>query len=297
MLQEMLRRMYDVAPSASIKDAATSDSSNCSLPGRWRDVDARLITVKGERHTGTNFIEGLLLHHFPRRVRRRRGVHLFAGCDVSSQQLDDKGLDRSWCCSKHGLPAVCVFAPPPVYVITLKLPFAWLVSIHAHPYAGCGVNRSFSAFLRQPFAAYGMCRPFRVRETPVDVWSEYSLAAQRMAGPGSPTPAVLWRDTDYLSERRLRCKLEELAARMGLSIGGATLPRTLAVSMSGYGRTVKWTPKAYYEQGEKLRRTPWRGRYSDADLAWVNGRLTDEAMSGFDRPGDEHRLSTRTVKL
>ena len=57
--------------------------------------------------------------------------------------------------------------------------------------------------------------------------------------------------------------------------------------MSGYGRTVKWTPKAYYEQGEKLRRTPWRGRYSDADLAWVNGRLTDEAMSGFDfdRPG------------
>ena len=47
---------------------------------------------------------------------------------------------------------------------------------------------------------------------------------------------------------------------------------------------MKWTPKAYYEQGEKLRRTPWRGRYSDADLAWVNGRLTDEAMSGFDRP-------------
>ena len=37
-------------------------------------------------------------------------------------------------------------------------------------------QRNFSTWLRRRFAVYGVCRPERLRPTPVAVWSELALA-------------------------------------------------------------------------------------------------------------------------
>ena len=44
-----------------------------------------------------------------------------------------------------------------------------------------------------------------------------------------------------------------------------------------------WTPQTYANEGAKLRRRPWRKRFTEEDLAYVNAQLSDEAMRGFER--------------
>ena len=110
------------------------------------------------------------------------------------------GDDLRWCCSKHGLPWQCSLSPSPLYVLLVRNPYAWLESMHGHPYTGCGVSRNFSVFLRERFAAFGMCKAWRVRATPMAVWSEWHLAAIRLQAEAH---AIIWRDEDFLNAGEL----------------------------------------------------------------------------------------------
>ena len=170
-------------------------------------------------------------------------------------------------------------------MLLLRNPYAWLASTALLPYTGCRVasERNFSRWVRRPFATYGLCKPERVRPTPVQVWDELSIAFRTL----SWRPAVLVRDDEMLSEHVLLAKIREVGALLG-----ETLPPTLQLprQLPSVRRGLKpWTPETYANEGNKLRRRPWRRAYREDDLAWVNARLSDAAMAGFERV---HSLAT-----
>eukprot|EP00908_Phaeocystis_cordata_P003052 Transcript_13303.p1 GENE.Transcript_13303~~Transcript_13303.p1 ORF type:complete len:299 (-),score=85.51 Transcript_13303:54-950(-) len=241
-----------------------------------------LLTVKGERHMGTNFMQSLLQHFFPHHVRAIP-LHgsLYSGCNSSQQPGSVGSYDPNLCCSKHGLPnASCSLGggAPPVYVLLLRNPYAWLASTHLLPFTGCNVRAklNFSAWLRRPFAVYGMCRPERLRPTPVAVWSELALEYRSTL---ARQPAVLLRDDEMLDEGLLGAKLQEMARLLG-----EPAPRSLALppSLPGVRRGLRpWTPQTYANEGAKLRQRRWRRLYTEEDLAWVNAQLSEAAMAGL----------------
>ena len=51
---------------------------------------------------GTNFMQSLLAHYFPSRVRRiRKWDHFYRGCNSSAQPgVRERGFDVHLCCSK-----------------------------------------------------------------------------------------------------------------------------------------------------------------------------------------------------
>ena len=63
---------------------------------------AGLLTVKGERHMGTNFVQNLLQHYFPSRTRRiPKHGHFYRGCNPRIQPgAREHGYDVHLCCSK-----------------------------------------------------------------------------------------------------------------------------------------------------------------------------------------------------
>ena len=87
-----------------------------------------LLTVKGERHMGTNFMQSLLQHFFPQHTRAIP-LHgsLYSACNSSAQPGSVGSYDPHLCCSKHGMPnAGCRLGrgAPPVYVLLLRNPYA-----------------------------------------------------------------------------------------------------------------------------------------------------------------------------
>ena len=173
----------------------------------------------------------------------------------------------------------CHYDCPPVFVLLLRNPYAWLSSTSLLPYTGCSVrvNKNFSGWVRRPFATYGMCKPERVRPTPMHVWNELSVAYQTLTW----RQAVLVRDDEMLSESRLLAKIREIGALLGQTLpAGLRLPRQLPSVRKGLQ---PWTPETYAKEALKLKRRPWRRAYTEADLAWVNSQLSDEAMRGFER--------------
>ena len=239
--------------------------------------------MKGERHMGTNFMQHLLQHFFPHRTRPMPQWDAFySDCNRSAQPGAERGYDALLCCSKHGLPhPTCRLGAPSIFVLLLRNPYAWLSSMWLLPYTGCSVSvkQNFSAWLRRPFATYGMCRPERLRPTPVAVWSEVALSYRRLAWQ----PAVLLRDDEMLHERALVSKLRTLARLSGddaASRRGFALPSSLPAVRP---KLKPWTPRDYKREAAKLRKRPWRRVYSADDLAWVNSQLSEEAVAGNQR--------------
>ena len=262
-------------------------STRSGASGAWVGHRHGLFTVKGERHMGTNFMQHLLQHFFPHRTRPMAGTYsaFYSDCNRSAQPGAERGYDALLCCSKHGLPhPTCRLGAPPIFVLLLRNPYAWLSSMWLLPYTGCSVSvkQNFSAWLRRPFATYGMCRPERLRPTPVAVWNEVALSYQslfRLAWQ----PAVLLRDDEMLHERALVSKLRTLARLSGddaASRRGFALPSSLPAVRP---KLKPWTPRDYKREAAKLRKRPWRRVYSADDLAWVNSQLSEEAVAGNQR--------------
>lgn len=273
-----------------------------------------MLYLKGERHTGTNFLQSLLLHYFRERTTRIMHYHFYEGCNASRQPNVNGMDDLYFCCSKHGTPHPgCSYMPPAVYVLLLRDPYSWLSANYFMPYGGCqdetrystrrsfAENRgNFSLWLRRPAATYGACRPWRLRPTPMAVWVELARAYHQVR---KWAPSVLLRNDEVLNEEvLLNVKLPQIEVLLqGMRSGssgsgndnsttaaapaGATprrfvLPQTLPPVRA---RQKQWTPASYRKEVRKLHAKPWRRMFTADDLAFVNAQLPVEAMRGFVR--------------
>ena len=134
---------------------------------------------------------------------------------------------------------------------------------------------NFSTWLRQPFGVFGMCKPGRMRPTPMAVWNEVALAYRRLTW----RPAVLLRDDEMLSKPLLMAKLQQVASLLGIASWSLSrLPSKLAPVRRGRG---PWTPQDYEREAKRLADRPWLIHYTDDDLSWINSQLSDAAMQGL----------------
>ena len=106
-----------------------------------------LIVIKGERHTGTNFITNVLENSFG------SGIRVLGGASDPDPMISCNPFERepplTYCCWKHGyastfchgfqspdlpaLPAGAVASLPP-HVFLVRSPYPWLLSMHDEPY-------------------------------------------------------------------------------------------------------------------------------------------------------------------
>lgn len=242
-----------------------------------------MLTVKGERHTGTTFFQSLLRHHFPEQTREIVGWHFHEGCKQDEQPRVRGADDLFVCCSKHGaLDDRCSYPqPPPIFVLSLHNPYSWLSANFFVPYGGCANSHldNFSAWLRSSSTTYGSCKPWRVRSSPIAVWREQALSYNRWAAQ-HPTSTVLIRDSEAFAEDRLLARLAALGRMLKLPPRNYTLPPQLPPLRAGQK---PWTPSSFNSMCLKYRRRPWRKMYSADDLRYVNSQLSDEALAGFER--------------
>jgi len=125
-----------------------------------------LIVIKGERHTGTNFITNVLENSFG------SGIRVLGGASDPDPMISCNPFERepplTYCCWKHGyastfchgfqspdlpaLPAGAVASLPP-HVFLVRSPYPWLLSMHDEPYDYDGdLTFNFSQFIRAPFS-------------------------------------------------------------------------------------------------------------------------------------------------
>ena len=125
-----------------------------------------LIVIKGERHTGTNFITNVLENSFG------SGIRVLGGASDPDPMISCNPFERepplTYCCWKHGyastfchgfqspdlpaLPAGPVASLPP-HVFLVRSPYPWLLSMHDEPYDYDGdLTFNFSQFIRAPFS-------------------------------------------------------------------------------------------------------------------------------------------------
>ena len=125
-----------------------------------------LIVIKGERHTGTNFITTILENSFGPTIRVTGGVSdqdPMVSCNPFEREPP-----RTYCCWKHGyastwchgfqspdLPALPggVVAQLPPHVFLVRSPYPWVLAMHDEPYDYDGdLTFNFSQFIRAPFS-------------------------------------------------------------------------------------------------------------------------------------------------
>ena len=167
-------------------------------------------------------------------------------------------------------------------MLLLRNPYAWLPSVRRLPFTSCSNNsrldqfeHNFSTWLRRPFAVYGMCKPGRMRSTPMAVWNEIALAYRSLKWQ----PAVLLRDDEMLSQPVLLAKLREIASVLGTASRRISrLPRELAPVRRG---RAPWTPQDYERERRRMVDRPWLIHYTIDDLSWINSQLSDEAVQGM----------------
>ena len=258
--------------------------------GSQRACSGALLTVKGERHSITTFVQILLEHFFLSSVRRIHSFHWYESCVAPGARIID-------CCSKHGLPSSgCDYAErPPIFVFLLRDPYLWLRSMYDEPYSQCNHTSkpaSFSDFLRQPFALYGRCHPSRVRQTPMHVWSEHAVAYRKLRW----AKKIILRDRDVLSEQHLAFAMQRLGEMLHLPRDrDYTLPSVLPPVKSA---SDNWTRASYARQRRKflIGSHSLRLHYSDADLVWVNRYLPDAAMAGlFERKTSNPKTAAHRI--
>ena len=216
------------------------------------------IIVKGERHSGTNWLQHMMEHNFGNATRPMLLTYMHAGCKRAVQPTDPlrTGLPDSQfsCCTKHGYArARCVYRPMDdgqtvrVWVIAMRDVYAWLASmyrdsktsLHSATQRTCGPARSpevcgtsFHDFIRAPFPEYilGITRPALrgARLRPVD-FRNFSMplraspvdlwCAKVTAAVALRAPKVLLRHSDLYGAKGLAA-LQRIAAG-GLADGSA----------------------------------------------------------------------------
>ncbi|KAL1520488.1 hypothetical protein AB1Y20_022068 [Prymnesium parvum] len=261
----------------------------------------RSVLVKGDFHTGTNFVFALLRLNLGPAVRGARNSNVMdEGCDFARQpraRADAADDSKYLCCSKHGLPSLeCVYHPPvAVHVLLVRSPYSWLLSLHRSCYCvRQQPNATLAAFLRAPFVLPSAIEKEVQAQacgaagcaTPMQHWNahtQYSLALAQ----GAAAAAILVRYEDLFSVRSLKkhvfSPLRARGARM-LEEQQAE-PRLPLLSGKDEGRErlnykhhFIFSSAEYSRLGRLARKEAYLAEFTQADLDWIRMQLNTTLM-------------------
>tara|TARA_B110001452_G_scaffold2850_1_gene2519 strand:+ start:52 stop:1122 length:1071 start_codon:yes stop_codon:yes gene_type:complete len=282
------------------------------------------LMLRGERHTGTNFLDAIITASFRRppfhqrramaatvTLRTRKCYNFFgvstpcyaphgpfSGCvaqcsDPERQQCtstdDGSRSDAasaehpgSYCCWKHGaIDPTCRYAPrASAYVIAVREPYSWLVSLYRGPYEYLGSRQlKFGAFLRR---AYSERPPYYVLLTrhpdPVTMWARRARSYLRVP----PARRVLVPMEELFQLERLETRLRPLLdmgfeRRPGLA---SIIYPQWATELNKYNKYWGRFDRAGFENAKRqLRNRSWAWQYTQADLDYINERLPTPVLT------------------
>ena len=253
------------------------------------------LKIYGERNTGTNYLtllaeRNLCARILPGRVvdsdlrtvltrRLRRLVPGFA------HQMHETARDRyfeatfsdnlGW---KHMNPSVERIGAEALsavrFMMIIKNPYAWLLSLYQRPYHVGGSGDSFEAFLDQPLPVMEQREnigPDPLR--PVEVWNRKMQGYETLRR--AARHAVIVRYEDFLIDET--AALELAAARLGIPVRDRHEPVEDGVKQSDQNVTHEDYVRYYLEER-------WRHKLSAAALEKINATLDAEFVKrlGYD---------------
>ena len=289
-------RRYTDVPGFLSGPGPTMHVAAADVEARRAQSSAGAILVKGERHSGTNFLFALLRVNFGVAVRPFRAYEYHVGCEAAAQPSGDTN-----CCSKHGFPSgACVFSPPvAVLVAIMRSPYSWLAAMRRECYCDKEDRvkyrkMSFDAFLRAPLklapaysSASSRCHPTKGCENPVVAWSAVADSYANYAS----TVKILLRQSDLFSIEALSEKLiAPLQARGFVHANSVAELRLPLVNATACSSVVKNRKAAliftndkyeYHARAERSAREQASKLWSAERLEWVNSQLSLGAMRAF----------------
>lgn len=243
------------------------------------------VKIYGERNTGTQMMRELLRSNgvedlWPGTIAELGDMHRITALDraerpdadrilIREAVIDDlfvEAFDRSlgW---KHGIPDPAKLPDAGSgthYVVTVKNPYAWVVSMARRPHHNLltGNRGSVEAFLASPWITCGRDNAPRHLGSVVDVWT---LKYRAWLGLADSRPVTVVRYEDLLLEPQA---LSALAARLDPQ---AHRPWQLPTAVPNNVKDL-----AFYQDYYAGQR--WRDALSQACIATIGSRLDAELM-------------------
>lgn len=155
------------------------------------------VNLKGERHTGTFFMEALIQHNFaPKTCPNTGGFEgNCAKCAHGFEKSSSEPTANTYCCWAHGYAnAQCAgFTAQqyPAHVFLTRSPYTWALAMHAQPYEYEGnysVNRSVHRAARTVHGSH--CTPCSQCAPHTEIAAPRVGAAATGPSPTSSAPSL-----------------------------------------------------------------------------------------------------------
>jgi len=259
------------------------------------------LLLKGERHTGTNFLHWVLEHNFGATVCSENDGAC-AACDASLKPSAD-------CCWKHGYTQDSCAYDAATLVTLVRSPYPWLASMYDIPYEsaadGCGSCMHYAISDEALHACCdhsGLDGFLNASFKSVDTMTGSSTYAATL--DDNPSPMALWNTkvasylnmslhtvfvlhTDLYDLAKLNAKLLPLTKRGHALVGDGQTTITLP-PFSDDGSNAKmsdsFTEEAYEASKAYEDNMEWLELWTDEELRIANAGLDAALMSKFDLP-------------
>ena len=285
-----------------------------------------LVVLRGERHTGTNFMKAVLsrnlspLHELPLpyehtwvtptadRQTEPRSAQQYSQPPPYDGRLNASDLEPLMCCWKHGyasdacLPSPSIGpAPPTLFVLLVRSPYVWLPSMWLCPYeGGPGGKGSFSSWLSRPFpqvfprqAHERSCLSTHSASSPLPAelfWLPSATAPRR---PAHSSAVALWaaKAASYLAVKSPKVVITD-----EVLYDEQQLRQVLGAALRGAGlalRAGRLTLPLVTQLPPSLSAfdAKWRGIFTSAGYAAEGARITRREWMRFYTEADLDRVN------
>ena len=264
------------------------------------------VNLKGERHTGTFFMEALIQHNFaPKTCPNTGGFEgNCAKCAHGFEKSSSEPTANTYCCWAHGYAnAQCAgFTAQqyPAHVFLTRSPYTWALAMHAQPYEYEGKrNASFAEFIRGEFCyepqAYrkdhsgwyinnGKYKAHRdCHYNPIQLYNAKLRSYMQFMNSGK-APAVAIKYEDIFDLDKLNTELSKLhqAGIKPMHDEGKIAYPPFKGKMWGLDANVyhekTFKDARQYEEDER-----WRDLLTYDDIKYINGQLDPMVMKYFNQ--------------
>lgn len=238
-----------------------------------------VIKIFGERNTGTNYLEQLLMRNIaclllpgtaPRILRWRfPGNELLRDLYFDLSMANNLGWKHSMPCSDEAFRRVSRKHKKFLVVTLTKNPYSWLLSLYKRPYHQRDNSQTFLEFLTRPWETVGRENyESSVFKNPIDMWS---LKTKRYLELSNVVECVHLRYEDLLNSpmdaiKKVACYSDWLNKDRFFNIEESTKEKR-EKSFDNY--------KNYYLNEE------WRAKLDFDSIRFINNLIDKELMKKF----------------
>ena len=137
MAASLLLLISPTVVSSPAGDAATTVLAPASVPNR-PEQHAEQILIKGERHTGTNFLQATLLESFGKaHCPGGQGAQCAESCTARCAHCAKPStacVAQAQCCWKHGFASAACETSACALVFLVRSPYSWALSMRENGY-------------------------------------------------------------------------------------------------------------------------------------------------------------------